>query len=104
MPSSDLFGDSFIDQTLKEGFIALTDENQALNSRIDQLESELAAMHQANQFLKSQLSIVQDDLLVQSSQKSALESKLNVSFDTAISVIERQNQLISRQISLLVKS
>ena len=102
MSVPDLFGDSFVDQTLKESFTALTNENHSLNSRIDQLEVELAAMQQANQFLTSQLSLVQDDLLAQSSEQSIHISNLSNSYNAALSIIENQNVLVTRQIALFV--
>ena len=94
------FGESVIEQALKQSFDDLSQENIRLSalckdssSRIDELELTVSDLRQTNDYLACQLSLVQEELLDMFSHSSLRNE--------AQSIIATQNQLILHQINLL---
>lgn len=110
MSDPDLFGDSLIEQTLKQSFDDLTKENRELskeNSRLsalckdisqrsDELDLMLADQRQINDYLTCQLSLVQEELLGKFSNSLVQNAAVR-------SIIDKQSELISRQIEIGIK-
>ena len=117
MPEPDLFGDSLIEQTLKQSFDDLRNENRSLTTKLSELSSEnsrlsalcerisresaeldlmLVDQRQVNDYLACQLSLVQKELLGKFSSSLPDNKALR-------SLIDKQAELISRQIELELK-
>ena len=118
MSEPDLFGDSVIEQALKQNFDDLSEENSRLSdlcekslSTIDELELTIADLRQTNDYLKDELELTIADLRQTNDylncQLSLVQEELlamfaNSSDNEAVhSFISKQNRLILHQISLL---